>query len=330
MVTGNGGISTNSILYSSDGSNWSNADSGGFGGEGDYTGNFILHTNPLLITGSTIQSSINISIGSSTIGTIITYTNPMFDISSNINIDFINDEFNFATSLNTLILNSSTINTLSNIGSSPMTSGIIDITYISSSSGSIQPPSGATYAKITNMAGGGNGNDDVGDSGDMGGGGGGGGGGIVIYTCLLNNYDTITYRALSTINTYSTCLVHLHSDSVDINLIAIYGTKGNLSGDDTGAEGGAGGSAYGPPGSIIILGTNGYYGGNYPQSGGQGIYGGSGGGGGGMGGGPSGGAGGGGGNYYGFDGGFGSGGGGGIMGSHGSLGGPPLITFEWL
>ena len=25
-----------------------------------------------------------------------------------------------------------------------------------------------------------------------------------------------------------------------------------------------------------------------------------------------------------------SGGGGGIMGSHGSLGGPPLITFEWL
>ena len=127
-------------------------------------------------------------------------------------------------------------------------------------------------------------------------------------------------------NNYSTCCVFLSSQITTVNIYAFYGTNAD------GCNGGLGRSAYGPNGSILIHGMNGYYG-SGPEVSGGGLYGAppsSGGmgasGGGGMGGGPRGGAGGND-NYNPTNGGFGSGGGG---GSNGSSGGPPLITFEWM
>jgi len=253
---------------------------------------------------------------------------------SNYSISVRDNNIRFISQSNSIALNSTLISSLNTLVSGSSGGGggggLLGITYVSTAGVTVTPPSGTTYVRITNMAGGGVGGSLYATSAY--GGGGGGGGGTIIYTTLLSNFN-ISYNRLSTIgiNNYSTCCVFLSSQTTTLNLYAFYGKNAN------GSNGGFGGNAYGPKGSIVVVGMNGYSGGNSQNNyNGYGPLGGSiyfmddtNYAGGGMGGGPEGGAGGY--NSGGFPGGFGSGGGGGTAdGFGGGAGGPPLITFEWL
>ena len=310
-----------------------------------------LQLNPSIVSISSIfnikcssatnvnQLSVNLINNQLRINPSATYKN-IISIGSNVSLSLSNSDLKITNTTKSITFTSSLINSINTLNLRQSTCAILATTYITLNDQSIVPPAGAKYVTITNMAGGGDG----GEPDSASGGGGGGAGGTLIYTTLINNY-TFDYRLSSTINQFNTCVVSLSNTSNILNMYSIYGNDAPPPPQNV-IRGGTGGSGYGPIGSLLIPGMNGYKAGNYSTVGvgsnGGGIYGGKGGqdnnygiGGGGMGGGVSGGAGGDA-RSSGSNGGYGSGGGGpgapnnpDIIVVPGS-GGPPLLIFEWM